>query len=118
RENHAGDPEIEDVASRVEHLGWIEAAQVLGVVRPSQGDERPERRGEPGIEDIRVLGQMAIATLLAGLWILEIRDRMAVGASPHRDPVPQPQLPGDVPVTDVAHPAQVLLSPTIRMEAE
>src|SRR5260370_25485310 len=43
---------------------------------------------------------------------------MAVGTGPHRDPVAEPELAGDVPIPDIAHPAQVLLTPALRMKAE
>jgi hypothetical protein len=49
---------------------------------------------------------------------MEIGDDMIVGASPYRDAVPEPELAGDVPVADVVHPAQVLLAPAFRMEAQ
>src|SRR5690349_21940213 len=61
---------------------------------------------------------MAVAALLTLLRIFEISDRVPVGTGPHRDPMPQPELPGDVPVADVAHPAQVLLAPAVGMESE
>src|SRR5260370_15784610 len=43
---------------------------------------------------------------------------MAVGTGPHRDPVAEPELAGDVPIRDIADPAQVLLTPALRMKAE
>ncbi len=43
---------------------------------------------------------------------------MAVGAGPNGNPVAEPQLAGDVPVADVAHPAQVLLAPALRVKAQ
>ena len=42
-EDHAGHPEVEDVAGSIEHLRRIEAAQVFSVGGPPERDEGPER---------------------------------------------------------------------------
>src|ERR1700694_6084295 len=61
---------------------------------------------------------MPVAALLALLRILQGGDRVAVGAGPHGNPVAEPELAGNVPVPDVAHPAQVLLAPALGVEAQ
>ena len=117
QEDHPGHPQVDDVAARIEHLGGIEAAQVLRVLRPAERGEWPEPGGEPGVEHVRVLGQRPVATVRTRRRVLKVGDRVAVGAGPDRDPVPKPELTRDAPVPDVAHPAQILLGPSFRMEA-
>src|SRR5205823_9829796 len=50
--------------------------------------------------------------------VVDIGDRVAVGAGPDRDAVAEPELPRNAPVADVAHPAQVLLAPALGMESK
>ena len=61
---------------------------------------------------------MLVPALLALLRVLEVGDRVALSAGPHWDSVAEPELARDVPIADVAHPAQVLLAPALRMEAQ
>ena len=73
--HHPGDPEEDDVEAGDEHVGRIEALQLLRLLRPAERRERPERRGEPGVEHVLVarerLGEppriAAIASRLASL---------------------------------------------------
>ena len=53
--HHPGHPEEQDVVAGHQHRGRIELRQVVGVVGPAQGGERPQRRREPGVEHVGVL---------------------------------------------------------------
>ena len=53
--HHARDPEEDDVEARDEHAGGIEGRELRRLVRPAERRERPERRGEPGVEHVLVL---------------------------------------------------------------
>ena len=78
--------------------------QVRGVVRPAQGGERPQGRGEPGVEHVGVL-----APAVTGGRFLVRADaaHLALGPVPDRDPVPPPQLAADAPVVHVVDPGEV-----------
>ena len=54
--HHPGDPEEDDVEAGDEGVGRVVALHLRGVVGPPKGRERPERRGEPGIENVRHRG--------------------------------------------------------------
>ena len=55
--DHAGDPEENDVESRDQHRGRIVGLRARVFSRPALGGERPQRRGEPGIQHVIVLTQ-------------------------------------------------------------
>ncbi len=55
--DHAGDPEENDVEAGDQHVRRVEGLQFRGGLRPAQRRERPEGRGEPGVENILVLAQ-------------------------------------------------------------
>ncbi len=59
--DHPRDPEEEDLARGGEEAGRIEGAQLRGVVGPAERRERPDRRAEPGVEDVLLLAQLAAA---------------------------------------------------------
>src|SRR5581483_6884269 len=40
--NHAGDPEEQNVVTRFQYGGWIEIAEVLGVVGPAERGKGPQ----------------------------------------------------------------------------
>ena len=108
--NHAADPEGDDVIARHQHIGGIEVLQILGVVRPAQGGEGPQSRGEPGIQHVLVLVDVLAAALAALGGILTAHHHFtAFVAVPHGDPVAPPQLAAHAPVADVLHPVHVLL---------
>ena len=52
--HHAGDPEEDDVEAGDENVGRVVALQLRRLVRPAEGRERPQRRGEPGVEHVLV----------------------------------------------------------------
>src|SRR5262249_56197277 len=49
--HHPGDPEEQDVVAGDQDRRRVEAAQVVGVLGPAQGGERPQRGGEPRGEE-------------------------------------------------------------------
>ena len=52
--DHPGHPQEDDVARREQHVGRVEGAQLRRVVGPAERRERPQLRGEPGVEHVRV----------------------------------------------------------------
>src|SRR5207248_5368170 len=69
-------------------------------------------------ENIRVLVQLPVAALFALLRIFEVGNGVTVRAGPDRNPVAEPELPRNTPVSDVAHPSEILLAPAIGMESK
>ena len=55
REDHAGDPEEDDVVPAGEHVRRVEVVEVGRLFGITEGREGPERRGEPGVEHVFVL---------------------------------------------------------------
>lgn len=66
-EDHAGDPEEEDIEAGLEDRRRVEGAQVLGVVGPAEDGEREKARGEPRVQHVRVLFQPQLRPLHAVL---------------------------------------------------
>src|SRR5439155_25683031 len=71
------------------------------------GGEWPERGGEPGVEHVGVLPELAAAALTAGLRLVNRGEGVTVGAVVDGDPVAQPDLAADAPVPYVPQPVQV-----------
>ncbi len=113
--HHPGHPEEQDVVAGDEHAGRIELPQIRGVVRPAQRGERPQARGEPGVEHVLVL-----APALAGgrIFVRSDADDLAVRAVPDRDAVAPPHLPRDGPVVQVVDPVEVALRHLRRMHRD
>ena len=118
--HHPGDPEEDDVEAGDQGVGRIEPRQVVGLLRPAQGRERPQRRRRtrcrarprPGAAARR--GRSARGPGGRGLGLgLGDEDR-AVRAVPGRDAVAPPELARDAPGLDVAHPLEVGLLPVLR----
>ena len=107
RHDHARHPEEEDLRGGHEHVGRVEGAQVGRVVRPPERGHRPEPARGPGVEHVFVLAHGAVAVGAARRVLAERRGPPARIAVEHRDPVPPPQLPRDVPVADGLHPVHV-----------
>ena len=58
--DHPGHPKEQYVVPRLQHAGGVKSGQVrgsLGVLRPAQGAEGPQARGEPGVQHILLLAQ-------------------------------------------------------------
>ena len=74
--HHARDPEEDDVEAGDERAGWIKACELGRLVRPAERRERPQRRGEPGVEHVFVALEKFVGEARPPLWIG--RDVMAV----------------------------------------
>src|SRR5262249_43975696 len=74
-EDHPVLPEADDVPRGRVQIAGIEGAQVLGVVRPTQGRERPQPRREPRVEHVLAPNQLVRAPLAT-------RGRLVFGARP------------------------------------
>ncbi len=120
--HHPGDPEEDDVVARHQHVAGVVAGQVRRLVRPAERAERPQRRAEPGVEDVLVLGERdALArfgsSLLLGLRLVAGDEDLAVGAIPGGDAVAPPELAADAPGLDFAHPGEERVLPLLGHEA-
>jgi hypothetical protein len=106
--DHARDPEEEDLPRGRQEAGRVKGAQLRRVVGPAERREGPDRRAEPGVEHILLLAQGA-ATIGAALRLLLGDDQIVLTgiAVPDRNPVPPPELAGDAPGSDLAHPVEV-----------
>ena len=138
--HHPGDPEEDDVEAGDEHVGRIIALHVGVVVGPAQRRERPQRRGEPGVEHVLVAGDEAVALVaverhLAPLlrrddFLLDViaervadgfffglgDEHLAVRPVPGRNLMAPPELARDAPGLDVLHPLEIGLFPVLRHE--
>ena len=112
--DHPGNPEEDDVESGYQHRSRIENFQLARVRRPAHGRERPQRRREPGVQYILILGEhdaSSDAMALAYLVLAAPHVNGAVRAIPGWNPVAPPQLAADAPVLDVAHPLEIRAVP-------
>ena len=118
--DHACNPEEDDVETRDQHVGGVEALQRRILPGPAERGKRPKRGREPGVQHVLVLAQRRIGRdpvffphlLLAPTYVWR-----AVGVVPGGDAVPPPQLAADAPVFDVLHPVVVGPAPVLRHEA-
>jgi hypothetical protein len=101
--HHAGDPEEQDVVAGDQHGGRIELRELIGLVRPAHRGERPQCRGEPGVQDVALLVPALTGRLLV---VGTAADDLAVRSVPDRNPVTPPQLTGDAPVVHVVDPVE------------
>lgn len=99
--HHSGHPEEEDVVAGDQNACGIELFQLRRLLRPAQGGERPQRRGEPGVQHVGVL-----LPALGRRFVGADAALFAVGPVPDRDAVAPPQLPRDAPVVHVVHPGE------------
>ncbi len=100
--HHPRDPEEQDVVPGDQHAGRVEGPQVRGFLGPAEGGEGPQRRGEPGVEDVGVLGPA-----LRGLLVRANAAHRPVRPVENWNTVAPPQLTGDAPVVHVVDPAEV-----------
>ena len=104
-ENHAGNPEENDVVARHERIGRVEIVEVGRFIRPAERGKRPQRRGKPCVERIGVLLKMRAAALGADAGRFAGNNCFAaVLAIPCRNAMAPPELTGNAPVLDVLHP--------------
>src|SRR5207237_392178 len=118
----------------------VVALHLRRIVRPAKRRERPQRRGEPGVENIFITCDEAralvaveghCAALLGrddllldivrngvadGLLLGLSDEHLAVGTVPGRDLMAPPQLARDAPGLDVLHPLEIGLLPVARHE--
>ena len=77
----------------------IEGAQVVGLLRPAERRERPQRRREPRVEHVLARGVSSPEPHSAhASGSVSAHVHVAVRALPHGQLVAPPDLPGDVPV--------------------
>ena len=110
-EDHAADPEADDVIAGDQRIGGVEVLQVRAVlIGPAQSAEGPQSGREPGIQRIGVLGEVAAAALGASAGhLFGDHGLAAVIAVEGRDLVAPPQLTADAPVAGALHPVEVVL---------
>ncbi len=113
--HHTRDPEKQDIEAGYQTGCGIELIQSGGFVGPAHGREWPQGRGEPGVEDIRFLAQLATAAVAADRRILAGNgNQITVVTKPGRDSMSPPDLAADAPVADIVHPLEVGLFPLFR----
>src|SRR5256886_4127344 len=116
--HHAGHPEEDDVEASDEHAGGVVPREVPRALRPAERRKGPERRAEPGVEDVGLLDERGAPTGGALGRVLARDDRLAARlARPDGDAVAPPELARDAPVADVLHPREVRVLPLLRDEA-
>ena len=120
--HHPGDPEEDDVEAGDQDRGRVEARQLGGPLGPAQGRERPQARGEPGVEHVLVATQRHVVAVVRrgrghGLGLARLDEDLPVGAVPGRDLMAPPELARDAPGLDVAHPFEIGVLPQPRHEA-
>ena len=122
-------------------VGRVVALHLRRLVGPAERRERPQRRGEPGVEHVLVALEEARAAVrafgdLVGLFlgqhvvddvvgerlgqrlVLALGDEhLVVRPVPGRDLVSPPDLARDAPRLDVLHPVEIRLLPVLRHEA-
>ena len=117
--DHAGDPEEDNVEAGHHHAGRVELTQGVGVFRPAEGGEGPQRGGEPCIENVFILTQGNVGAQVVFLTHFVFATAyvdVAVVVIPCRDAVTPPQLTGDTPVLNIAHPGEVHVFVLLRHE--
>eukprot|EP00755_Sulcionema_specki_P013657 Sspe_Gene.8945::Locus_3009_Transcript_1_1_Confidence_1.000_Length_3269::g.8945::m.8945 len=124
--HHAGNPEKEDVVTRLQKCGGEELLEVrVLTVRPPQGGVGEEPRAEPRVQNVLILPQLQLRHLLVRESELRLRlfpnlllrfpddpilsligaDGLPLNRTLVRgDAVAPPQLPGDAPRLDVPQP--------------
>ena len=91
--DHARHREEDDIIARYQRVGRVEVFQVLGILRPAECGERPQRGREPGVERVGVLVQVMAAAFGAGIGLFLHNDHFAaVCAVPRGNAVTPPQL--------------------------
>ena len=108
--DHSRAPEEQDVKAHDHQVIGVEAAEVLGVVGPTQSRKWPERRAEPGVQDVGVCAKRAAATFRAACGRLASDHHFTAGfAIPRWNSMSPPELARDAPVVDIDHPVEVNL---------
>ena len=108
--DHPGNPEEDDVKAGDQHVSGVEGFQPFSDFRPAQGAKGPQCRAEPGIQNIVVLAEFQVGgqvVLLANFVFAAAHVDVALGVVPGRNAVAPPELAGNTPVLDIAHPGEV-----------
>ena len=118
-EDHAGNPEEDDVIAGDHDAGGIPEVEVGGLFRPAHRGEGPERGGEPGVQNIFfAMDVLTAAVGAAGGVLAGDRDLAAVVAVPGRNLMAPPELAGNAPVVDVLHPVEIGLGEALGDELD
>src|SRR5947209_19135535 len=113
--DHARNPEEQDVEAGNQQGRGIKNIQIARLLRPSKARKRQQSGRKPGIEDIRVLLQLAAAALAAFIGSGARHGNLtAIQAMPCRNTMAPPELARNTPVMDVAHPLEVSLGIVLR----
>ncbi len=107
--DHPGNPEENDVEAGHQHAARVEGIQFRRVIRPAEGGEGPQCGAEPGVENIVVLAQWCVAqAVFCAHFCFTAADVDLAGlVIPGRDAMAPPQLAGNAPVLQVAHPGEI-----------
>ena len=113
--NHPGNPEENNIETCYQYIGGMEGFQQLSNILvvigigPAQRSKSPKARGEPGIQYILILLQIDVAQIIffADFLFGTTYINITLIIVPGRNPVSPPQLAGDTPVLDIAHPGKV-----------
>ena len=115
-EHHTHYPERDDIITRYQDIRRIEILQFRCLLRPSQCGKRPQSGTEPGVQSIRILGEMGMSAFRAdrrsAASLYDQLPALVTGIS--RDPMSPPQLSGDTPVTDIFQPVEIRFFKTLR----
>ena len=72
---HPGVPEEDDVEAGDEDVVGVMALEVVGLLGPAERRERPQGRGEPGVEHVLVAAQRPLAGLGLARFLLGLGDK-------------------------------------------
>src|SRR5699024_3528422 len=115
-EHHTHYPERDNIITRYQNIRRIEIFQFRRLLRPSQCGKRPQSGTEPGVQSIRILGEMGVSAFRAdcrsAASLYDQLPALVTGIS--RDPMSPPQLSGDTPVTDIFQPVEIRFFKTLR----
>src|SRR5208337_2719922 len=94
--DHARHPEEEDVEAGDQQRGWVEAVELRRVLRPAEARARQQSGGEPGVQNIGVLFELAARALRALRWRFARHNNFAaLLAVPRGNAMSPPQLARD-----------------------
>ena len=119
REDHPVLPEADDLARGRLQVAGVERCEVGRLVGPAERRERPERRGEPGVEHVRRRASARSSRTRRTRPASVSRDgQVAVRAVPDRELVAPPELARDAPVGRVLERVDREAVLRLRVEAD
>ena len=117
--DHARHPEEEDVGAGDEVVRRVIEGQILGPLGPAQRRERPEPRGEPRVQHVRILREVGRAALRATVGLGGGGPFVAARpAGVDGDAVAPPDLAADAPIADVLHPVEIDALPAFGLDGD